>query len=700
MSNLLINLNARDGMSRVLGKASQSVAGLSKRFSSLNGIMGPAAASFTAFAFGASFIEANAGLERFLAQMESLTGSADKAKKSFDFVVDFQDRFSAVDLNTITDAYKELISAGINPTTGALQDLLAGATKFQLSNADVKGVTRALRQMTAMTNAQKQELDQLAERIPNITNLVADELNLKAEEMLSRINKRMISGRTLAAATLRAIGKDSEEVLDRFSNTYDAGINRVRSSWRKLMLAIGETGAFDLVKSAIDKVAGAVTSFNNSVIKKMGDNLFTLAKSIWGNFSTIYDIINDILKIDVLTNTSLQHMNGFVVLLISGFKTIEIIIRNLANHWSSALDLMSDKWDRFKDYISESTGGIIKGTVSKQSSELDKLSGEIVRVAKKLQELQEIGQEELERRGKGDFIKIAQDRLKELGQQLNEFTKKSVEANKEINSSLENNNFAESLSKDFDDLLKKMQKIMTVSNEMFKPGNKTKFGNKNGKMSPIPGIGNTKDAEDELDEYLKQPDTFAEGWRNAFEKIENDSKESFGSMTAVGRESAKAIHNAFESGMTNLFDNIIEGKVTRFRDLMLSVIKDIARAFSRLASEQIATGLAGSLGSIFSGGGGGVNNAPGGANGAGINPNTGAVLFKASTAPQVSARGKAVAPQASSMKVEVINQGGELLQASETRMRQDFGTQVMTIVLDAVRTNRGGARTSLKGSLS
>lgn len=677
-------------MSRKLGKASQAVNGLTRRFVGLRGVMGPALASFTGFAIGSSFIQANASLEKMTLQLEAMTGSSEAAARSMDFIRKFQDEHPVTDIETLTDAYKDLVAGGINPTTGALKSLIAGSLKFGLTAADIKGVTRALKQTTAVTNAQKQELNQLAERIPGIQKMVAKEMGMSTDRFLKDMERRILKSNDVAAATLRALGKDSDEVLRKFSGSWQATISRIKTSWFNLMTRIGETGAFDDVKDAIDSIANFIKNRSDAIVNTWSQMRFIMREvfhqvkeSLIGVFSgaDINDSVNkffDMLtigwgEVQKTTVVWIEHIkNGFNVL-IKGINHLSassetfsemFVTEKQKNDLEDTKNVLKEMEDQLKALTTITSS---RGTRKRSPFLIDKEE-----VQKTKEYIRELKQEISDMQNSfGQFELFEEVNIEKRKSDINEETQARLESLRKIRK--ENKANIEALTK----LKEKKLSELAQSNE---------------------SLGTTVD---ESGGEVESAKTFLSGWTSALKEIKGRSKDTFENMQSFGEAAAKATTRAFETGLTNLFDNVIDGKITKFRDLMLNVVKDIAKALARLAAQQAAQGIASSIGSIFSRGqtnGNSVNNNPGGANGAGINSNTGAVNLQKSAANS-ALRSKA-AGSSPNMKIEVINNSGELLQATETQSRHEFGQQIMSVVIDSIRTNKNGSRDSLRAGLA
>jgi hypothetical protein len=178
--------------------------------------------------------------------------------------------------------------------------------------------------------------------------------------------------------------------------------------------------------------------------------------------------------------------------------------------------------------------------------------------------------------------------------------------------------------------------------------------------------------------------TFTTGWRVAMGQITEDFNQTFGSMVALGRESAKEIAMAMSDSFNDFFVDAIEGRIRQFKDYLLDFFKSIGRAIANMLSQYIAVQA---LGAIMPGVAPAA--AAGGATAAG----------GANTAVAVG-RGKATAVGATSPTIQIINNSGTPLTGTAAYSQTDMGETIMTIVLDAVGRNKGGSRDALRGMLA
>ena len=255
--------------------------GVARSITSVRGLMIGLGSAFGAFKLTDSFIDANSQLETMKIRLEGMLGSAEKGEQAFEWIKQFQLDNPIADLQTMTKQFVGLVSAGIDPTTGAMKGLIGAMAKYSLTADDLNGVTRALRQMTALTNAQKQELNQLVERIPQLTKIVAKEMEMTQEELLKNIHGMTVNSMDLARATLRALEKDGADMIKKMEGTWQAYINRLKTAWFELMIEIGDAGYFDSAKQFIKTVTDGIKNAKREVVIIL-DALKDTVKTLFG----------------------------------------------------------------------------------------------------------------------------------------------------------------------------------------------------------------------------------------------------------------------------------------------------------------------------------------------------------------------------------------------------------------------------------
>jgi len=203
------------------------------------------------------------------------------------------------------------------------------------------------------------------------------------------------------------------------------------------------------------------------------------------------------------------------------------------------------------------------------------------------------------------------------------------------------------------------------------------------------------------DMTIKATRSMSDGWKTfwaGFTKQTNDAtnnfKERFKNAAKVGEETAKALSKAMSSAFNQFFLDAIEGKVLKFRDYLLSFLKEIAAMLAKIASQKLAEQILGQVGNYMTSG----NKTPtSNSDPEGIMVNSGAGTTGGGGGG-IPGRGKA--QMRAPTNVQVINNSGTPVEGTSSISSDEVGNQVMTIVLDSVNRNKSGSRDALRGMLA
>ena len=687
MARLTVVLNAKNSLTKSLKNSTSALKKMTSSMFNLKTAVLGLGAGFGAIQLGKELIDANSELEVMQFRLEAMLGSAEAGKQAFSFIKDFQKDLPLADIQTTTDAFVQLVSAGIDPTTGALEGLVTASAKFGLTSDDIKGVTRALRQTTAVTNAQKQELNQLAERIPKIQKLIADELNLSQNEFLNQMERRALQSSEVASATLRALQKTGEGVAERYSNTWQAGIARIRTAWFELLTAVGGAGLFDQLKSALNGLTTLLTDNRESIVafaNSISKIFFDLGRSFLEIFDGVdgENIFKSISKI--LAQTIGAMRIGFIKI-----KDIFMNILDIVRQIKTQSLVATERFSRLPVI-----GGTVDSPLKKIDEQIKDIKGDIIKI-------------------KGESFGIfaspeddekALERIGRLRQEIVRLSnlRKQIANDAESGGLLENIVGSKSESALTKIALKRVQdetaqQLININNLYSDADEKRRQRLEIGAREfSIKGEELKESLEKLIDpfeaqENLSGAEKFAMGWENAIMKTKETFKVAFDDMESLGKFMAKNVTDALGNGFNDFFNRLIDGDIKSFKDAILDFLKSIARAINQQLSAQLATGITSKLGGLFGGSGfspsfKSVQTDAGGSffNSAGFSPGTGQALTKAS----------------SPMKVEIMNQSGEPLRAKSAEVRQDPSGAIMSVVIDSLARNKGGSRDTLKTVLA
>lgn len=229
-----------------------------------------------------------------------------------------------------------------------------------------------------------------------------------------------------------------------------------------------------------------------------------------------------------------------------------------------------------------------------------------------------------------------------------------------------------------------------------------------------------KSIEELIVKQMELTGSFSQGWSEAIQKWEKD----LGSSFKRGEEMANSVASAMASSFDTLFFNIMQGKLTRFEDIMKSFVLSIQAELSKMLARIIAIKLITGITSIVTGaaGGGGTvtQTAPAGGGFAGpvaVAHQGGAVKYlhngglASNEVPAILTNDEGVLSGRGMKALDQLNDGkapaggGDtfvLIQANDTQSFLDALNRnrggVVKIFSDDLRTN-GASRRAIQGVL-
>lgn len=212
------------------------------------------------------FIDANLAIENFRKTLTLVTGSADEAEKELDFITRTSNRLG-IEVRGAAGAYAAFAAAakGTAADGEASRRVFEGFTTafaaLGTKGEDVAGAFTQLAQGVSKGKFELEDLKSVAERLPGFFNIFAEALDVTNEEFFDLISKGRIG--------IPELIKVSDELITQFSGANFEGFNnelaRLKNSITDALVAIGDAGAFNLLKKAIEggtiAITGAVAAF-------------------------------------------------------------------------------------------------------------------------------------------------------------------------------------------------------------------------------------------------------------------------------------------------------------------------------------------------------------------------------------------------------------------------------------------------------
>jgi hypothetical protein len=248
------------------------------------------------FALGAGaglsqFISVNSEFEKFGTVLETVLGSADKAKSSLAWISEFAAK-TPYDLAGVTEAFVKLTSYGIKPIDGAL--LSAGNAAAAMG----KPLNQAVEALADAMTGENERLKEFGITTEKIGKRIKYNWVENGKQMTAFAEKN--SRKQIEAVITGIWNRQYKGAMDKLSTTWEGMTSNLGDQWARFMLKIGDAGAFKNLSGILEDVLGWFDRMNAS------GNLDVWAKSISDSISGVadqfrefllgYDVVGDSLK--------------------------------------------------------------------------------------------------------------------------------------------------------------------------------------------------------------------------------------------------------------------------------------------------------------------------------------------------------------------------------------------------------------------
>ena len=279
--SVLIDVNTKTGDIKVLNKeldklnehtdtASDNIERLKST------LLGISASSIAALASSFSFLKDSISIagefERFGSILETIEGSAKKAKESLKWVNDFA-KTTPYELKEVTEAFVQMKSYGLKPLGDGLKTL--GDTAAAMGKPLMQAV-EALADAVTGENERLKEFGIRASKVGEKIKYTWTSASGKTKEIVIKNNRKIIE------STLKAIFNSKYAgAMDRLSKTWIGLTSNLSDSWTnfKQELAI-KSGIFDSAKRAITSLNSYFSKLlnNKDKMKSLANSVTTFAR--------------------------------------------------------------------------------------------------------------------------------------------------------------------------------------------------------------------------------------------------------------------------------------------------------------------------------------------------------------------------------------------------------------------------------------
>ena len=259
---------------------------------------------FTGMALG--IIKVNSEIENFSVQLETITGSSEKAKQAMSWIEQFTAK-TPFELNQVIESFVMLSSVGINAPK-ALESIGNAAASMNKSLLDTT---------TAVISMEREVLKRygidLRQEADKATFIWQD----KTGEM---VKTTVQGGQAIQRETLLQIWNERYEGgMERFQSTWTGMWSNIKDNIFKIARMIGESGIFDYLKERLKKV---LDFFNEAIktgsAKRWADSISKAVISIFNVMESLYRVIKTVIGIlhehwDVIKSVAIG-IGSFVVM--------------------------------------------------------------------------------------------------------------------------------------------------------------------------------------------------------------------------------------------------------------------------------------------------------------------------------------------------------------------------------------------------
>lgn len=262
-----------------LRRFTQSIDDAARRLATFAAAAATAAAGAAAL-LGRSVVQTTAQFESFQATLETVEGSAEKARASLDWISDFAKK-TPFEVEELTRSFVKLRAYGMDPTTGLLEDL------GNASSAMGKSLMDAVEMIADASTGEFERLKEFGIRATQAGDQVTFSWTENGKTLSKTVKK---SGDEITKFIQDRFGARFSGAMLRQSKTWNGMMSNLSDSWTDFQRRIGEAGFFEAVKNQLGKVLDFIARLDaDGSLDRWAQNLswaFTMATDAIGSFAT------------------------------------------------------------------------------------------------------------------------------------------------------------------------------------------------------------------------------------------------------------------------------------------------------------------------------------------------------------------------------------------------------------------------------
>ena len=249
----------------------KKLAGAIGKFSAVAG-----AAVATGFGLlGRSVLDTNAKFESYLATLETIEGSADKAKGSFDWILDFA-KTTPYEVDELTQAFIKLRSYGLDPMDGSM------TTMGNTASAMGKSLDQVVEAVADAATGEFERLKELGMRAKQAGDEVTFAWSENGKAMSKTVKKNSAE---ITKFLYEVWDKRFGGAMEKQSKTWNGMMSNIGDTWTAFLRSIGDKGFFEAVKQQLQGVMDVLDQWDKD------GTIDKIATSLSSAFTTIANFL-------------------------------------------------------------------------------------------------------------------------------------------------------------------------------------------------------------------------------------------------------------------------------------------------------------------------------------------------------------------------------------------------------------------------
>lgn len=244
-------------------------------------------------AFGKGVVNVSAQFEGFETSLTTIEGSAEKAKKSMDWIAQFAAK-TPYELDGVTEAFIKLRAYGFDPMDGSL------ATLGDTASAMNKPLMQAVEAFADAATMEFERLKEFGIKAKQKGEEVTFTWQEGGKEMSKTVKK---TGKDVTKFLLDVMGRRFNGAMIRQSKTWNGMMSNLSDSWAMFQKRVGDAGFFPLIKSRLADLMDYLGKLSDDgTLDKWAKNLSDglswgldtavgLIKGLAGDIKFLYDLV-------------------------------------------------------------------------------------------------------------------------------------------------------------------------------------------------------------------------------------------------------------------------------------------------------------------------------------------------------------------------------------------------------------------------